>query len=141
MHILELNKKHFNSEVNLGTKSDSHFEHAERVVKAFGITSFKEYHDLYLKIDVSGLRDVFEYHRELTFKTNGLQSKCTKTKFLKIVKQVSLLCQLLNLDCSSQTSKMLVSFCIHFIQNPGINPSFTFSDKTVVLTVEIDVAQ
>lgn len=95
MHIAELNKELFNREVNLSTISHSDFEHVEKVVKTFGITNFKEYHDSYLKIDVSGLRDVFEYHRKLTFETNGLQLKCTKKNFLKNIKQLSLLCQLL----------------------------------------------
>ena len=54
------------------TLSNSDFEHVQKVIKTFGITNFKEYHDLYLKIDVFGPRDVFEYHRELTFKTYGL---------------------------------------------------------------------
>ena len=31
-----------------------------------------DYHDLYLKIDVYGLADVFQYYRELTHKTYGL---------------------------------------------------------------------
>jgi hypothetical protein len=32
----------------------------------------REWHDLYLKIDVFGLTDVFEYYRELSFDTYGL---------------------------------------------------------------------
>ena len=72
MPITELKKEHFNSKLTLSTISDSDFEHVQKVIKTFGITNFKEYHDLYLKIDVFGLRDVFEYHRELTFKTYGL---------------------------------------------------------------------
>ena len=32
----------------------------------------RHYHDLYLKIDVYGLADVFQYYRELTHKIYGL---------------------------------------------------------------------
>ena len=72
MPITELRKEHFNSKLTLSTISDSDYEHVQKVIKTFGITNFKEYHDLYLKIDVFGLRDVFEYHRVLTFKIYGL---------------------------------------------------------------------
>ena len=70
--ITELKQEHFNSDLTLSTISDADFAHVQKVIKTFGITNFKEYHDLYLKIDISGLRDVFEYHRELRFTTYGL---------------------------------------------------------------------
>ena len=49
MPITELRKDHFNSKLTLSTISDSDFEHVQKVIKTFGITNFKKYHDLYLK--------------------------------------------------------------------------------------------
>ena len=70
--ITELKQEHFNSRLTLSKISNEDFAHVQNVIKTFNITNFKEYHDLYLKIDVFGLRDVFEYHRELTIQTYGL---------------------------------------------------------------------
>jgi hypothetical protein len=72
--IEELKMEDFNSKLNLSKMTKEDFDHVKNVIKKFNITNFKEYHDLYLKIDVYGLRDVFEYHRELTFKTYGLDA-------------------------------------------------------------------
>jgi hypothetical protein len=70
--IEELKQEHFDNKLSLSKISDEDFKHVQNVIKTFNIKNFKEYHDLYLKIDVFGLRDVFEYHRELSMKTYGL---------------------------------------------------------------------
>ena len=70
--IEDLKKEHFDNKLSLSKISDDDFKHVQNVIKTFNIKNFKEYHDLYLKIDVFGLRDVFEYHRELSIKTYGL---------------------------------------------------------------------
>jgi len=70
--ISELKMTDFDSKLNLSKISFEDWKHVQEVIRVFGITNFKEYHDLYLKIDVFGLRDVFEYHRELTMSTYGL---------------------------------------------------------------------
>ena len=52
--------------------SDKDWEHHLQVVKEFKIKTLREYHDLYLKIDVYGLHDVFEYHRKVSQEIYGL---------------------------------------------------------------------
>lgn len=72
MPIQDLKQEHFDSRLNLSKLSNDDWEHVQKVITVFGFTSFRQYHDLYLKIDVFGLRDVFEYHRELSMRTYGL---------------------------------------------------------------------
>lgn len=72
MPITELKQKHFDNKLTLSKISDEDWEHIQKVIKTFNIKTFKEYHDLYLKIDVYGLADVFEYHRKLSLNTYGL---------------------------------------------------------------------
>jgi len=48
------------------------FEHALKVWKHFKMTTFREYHDLYLKIDVLLLADVFENFRNVCMKNYEL---------------------------------------------------------------------
>jgi hypothetical protein len=72
--IEELKQSHFDNKLTLSKISNEDYAHVLKVINYFKITTFKEYHDLYLKIDVFGLRDVFEYHRELTFKSYGLDA-------------------------------------------------------------------
>jgi len=68
----EIRREHFDSKLRLSKISDEDWEHIQTVVRAFGIQTLREWHDLYLKIDVLGLSDVFEYYRGLTFQTHGL---------------------------------------------------------------------
>ena len=51
----------FYSHLNLKELTKDESKHIKKVLKAFNIRTLREYHDLYLKIDVYGLRDVFEY--------------------------------------------------------------------------------
>ena len=62
----------FYSTLNLKSLTKEDYKHIKEVIKAFNIKTLREYHDLYLKIDVYGLTDVFEYHRELTQQLHGL---------------------------------------------------------------------
>ena len=52
--------------------TDKDFEHALKVWKHFTITTFREYHDLYLKTDVLLLADVFENFRNVCMKNYEL---------------------------------------------------------------------
>jgi hypothetical protein len=71
MPISELKQEHFDNKLTLSTLSNEDWAHVQAVIREFGMTNFREYHDLYLKIDVYGLADVFEYHRELSLSTYG----------------------------------------------------------------------
>ena len=70
--IGEIKREHFNSKLMLSKLSDEDWNHFNKVVKEFNFTTLREYHDLYLNIDVFGLADVFEYYRELSMETYGL---------------------------------------------------------------------
>ena len=70
--IGEIKREHFNSKLTLSKLSDEDWSHFNKVVKKFNFTTLREYHDLYLNIDVFGLADVFEYYRELSMETYGL---------------------------------------------------------------------
>ena len=62
----------FYSHLNLKELTKDELKHIKDVVKTFNIKTLREYHDLYLKIDVYGLTDVFEYYREITQKMYGI---------------------------------------------------------------------
>ena len=76
--ISELKREHFDSKLYLESTAkgtgltDDDWEHIQTVITSFNIKTLREWHDLYLKIDVFGLCDVFEYYRELSMKTYGL---------------------------------------------------------------------
>ena len=44
------------------------------MIKEFKIVTLRQWHDLYLKIDVYALADVFEYYRDLTYQTYNLEA-------------------------------------------------------------------
>ena len=47
------------------TYSIENYKRAQKVWNAFGMKTFREYHDLYLKLDVLLLADVFEANRKM----------------------------------------------------------------------------
>lgn len=53
-------KEHFYNKLNESEAPDCDFDHAKRVWQTFDMTTFGEYHDLYLLTNVRLLADVFE---------------------------------------------------------------------------------
>ena len=53
-------KDKFYSTSNLEDISDDNYAHAINVWNTFNITNLGEYHDLYVKLDIALLADVFE---------------------------------------------------------------------------------
>ena len=64
--IEQIKREHFDSKLMLSKISDDDWNHIQTVITSFEIKTLRDWHDLYLKIDVFGLTDVFEYYRELT---------------------------------------------------------------------------
>ena len=58
-------KSAFYSKLSNSNISDEDYNHAQKVWKEFGMTTMKDYHDLYLELDVLLLTDVFENFREI----------------------------------------------------------------------------
>ena len=71
--INEIKREHFNSKLMLSKLNDDEWAHVQNVINKFDIKTLLEWHDLYLKIDVYGLADVFEYYRELAFQTYAIE--------------------------------------------------------------------
>ena len=65
-------KEVFYSKLNNSNITDDDFEHALKVWDNFKIKTFREYHDLYMKLDVLLLIDVFENFRSVCLKNHGL---------------------------------------------------------------------
>ena len=61
-------KEVFYSKLNNSNITDDDFEHALKVWDNFKIKTFREYHDLYMKLDVLLLTDVFEDFRSVCLK-------------------------------------------------------------------------
>ncbi|CAG8604111.1 701_t:CDS:2, partial [Paraglomus occultum] len=62
----------FNSILNKSACTLKDYERAQEVWDAFGMKTFREYHDLYLKLDVLLLADVFEANRKMMKAKFGL---------------------------------------------------------------------
>ena len=58
-------KSAFYSKLNKKDITDEDYNHAQKIWKEFGMTTMKDYHDLYLELDVLLLADVFENFREV----------------------------------------------------------------------------
>lgn len=71
--IDQIKREHFDSKLMLSKLSDDDWIHIQTVITSFNIKTLRDWHDLYLKIDVFGLTDVFEYYRELSMETYGLE--------------------------------------------------------------------
>ena len=65
-------KEAFYSKLNNSHITDNDFEHAQKVWEHFKMTTFREYHDLYMKLDVLVLTDVFENFRSVCLKNYEL---------------------------------------------------------------------
>lgn len=64
----------FYSKLKEESISQSEYEHAQRVWDSFNIQTMGEYSDLYMKIDILLLSDIFESFRDLTIKNYGLDA-------------------------------------------------------------------
>ena len=58
-------KSAFYSKLNKKDITDEDYNHAQKIWKEFGMTTMKDYHNLYLELDVLLLADVFENFREV----------------------------------------------------------------------------
>ena len=65
-------KAAFYSNLNEENITDEEYARAQSVWTTFNCQKFKDYHDLYLRMDVILLADVFENFRDLSLKTYGL---------------------------------------------------------------------
>ena len=65
-------KEKFYSKLNDEHITDEEYAHAQRVWEAFGCKTLGDYHDLYVKMDVALLADVFENFRNLYQEQHGL---------------------------------------------------------------------
>jgi hypothetical protein len=52
--------------------SNNEWDYIQQSMKDLNITTFEEYHDFYLNVDVNGLADVFEYFRKTSINTYKL---------------------------------------------------------------------
>ena len=65
-------KEAFYSKLNDEGISDKDYTHAQRVRKAFGMKTLEDYHNLYNKLDILLLADVFENFRNICIKNYNL---------------------------------------------------------------------
>jgi len=61
--IKDLKKEHFDNQLTLSKITEEKWKEVLNIIDKLGITTFEEYHDFYLNIDVNGLADVFENFR------------------------------------------------------------------------------
>ena len=65
-------KSAFYSKLSDSDISDEDYSHAQKVWEEFGMTTMRDYHDLYLELDVLLLTDVFENFRKICLKNYKL---------------------------------------------------------------------
>ena len=65
-------KSEFYSKLSDSNISDEDYEHAQKVWRGFEMSTMRDYHDLYLELDVLLLADVFENFREICLKNYKL---------------------------------------------------------------------
>ncbi|KAL9982399.1 hypothetical protein ACROYT_G004435 [Oculina patagonica] len=65
-------KEKFYSKLNDENITDEEYKHAQNVWETFGCQTLGDYHDLYVKTDVSLLADVFENFRKICLEKYGL---------------------------------------------------------------------
>ena len=65
-------KESFYSRLSGDGISDEDYEHAQRVWETFGMTTLRDYHDLYNQSDVLLLADIFENFRDVCSDNYGL---------------------------------------------------------------------
>lgn len=70
--ITDLKKEDFNNRLKLEALSDNEWDYIQQLIKDLNITTFEEYHDFYLNVDVNGLADVFENFRKTSIDTYKL---------------------------------------------------------------------
>jgi hypothetical protein len=63
----------FYSKLNYEKISQESYEHAKEVWSKFNCKNIGSYHDIYLKLDVCLLSDIFESFRETSFQTYRLE--------------------------------------------------------------------
>ncbi|KAL9982059.1 hypothetical protein ACROYT_G010849 [Oculina patagonica] len=64
-------KEKFYSKLNDENITDEEYKHAQNVWETFGCQTLGDYHDLYVKTDVSLLADVFENFRKIFLRSTG----------------------------------------------------------------------
>ena len=67
-------REQFYSSIKKEHICEEDYEHAQTVFRKFGMSSLGDYHDLYLKLDVVLLADVFEAFRNLCLNRYGMDS-------------------------------------------------------------------
>jgi hypothetical protein len=70
--LSELRREHFDSKLRQSKITEEEWEHVQKVIRVFDFKTLREYHDLYLRIDVLGLADVMASYRDVSIKANGL---------------------------------------------------------------------
>lgn len=69
---ISTNKDDYYSSLNEKAATDKDMETLQKVMKAFNLRTNREIHDLYLRVDVMALADVFESYRDLAIADYGL---------------------------------------------------------------------